>query len=377
MKSVLIFIESLDLGGAESVLKDIICNIDKSKYDITVVSEKDGEFHTEEIKKHVRHRSFVKQKRNATAFGRFINKLIIKFSVTAPPALVRKLLIIGKYDIEIAFCEGFATKIIGAGKKSKAKRIAWVHTDILNHPWSEKIFGGPEIEKLCYEKFDRIACVSQTVKQSIENKYGIKDKAQVIYNVIDSEKIIAKSREPVSAKDDKLPRFVLTGSSEKVKGYDRLVEVCNKLFCEGYRFNVTIMGSGSEFGKIVSMVKKYNMDEYFSIMEYQANPYKYMKAADCYICSSYAEGYSIAVCEAVICGLPVITTECSGMREIFGDAEIGIICENNEAGLYTAIKSVLDNPEKLDKFKSNIPKRAADLSLDKRIKEVEMFFDSI
>lgn len=102
-----------------------------------------------------------------------------------------------------------------------------------------------------------------------------------------------------------------------------------------------------------------------------------MAQFDAFICSSYAEGYSTAAVESIILGKPVITTECSGMREIFGDSECGIICENSENGLYNSIKYILDNPEKLEYFSENAEKRASDFSTEKRVAELEDFFCSL
>lgn len=377
MKSVLFFIECLDLGGAEGILTNIVTHINKERFKIDVVSERDEEFHTEEIKLHSRHRSFIKEKNKRSSIGRLINALIIKFSLVAPPSMVKKVLVKGGSDIEVAFCEGYSTKIIGSRKSNKAKKIAWVHTDLINYPWSESVYGSKEEEKKCYENFDKIVCVSETIKESFIAKYGMEEKVSVIYNIVDSDSIIKKSLEPYSFPDKPGLNFVLVGSFKKVKGYDRFVRICAKLKDHGYNFNVLIMGSGSEFGTIKNMIDELGLNNMISMLEYQDNPYKYIKNADVLICSSYAEGYSTTVTEAIILGKPVITTECSGMREIFGDSECGIICENSEDGLYDSMKYILDNPEKLEYFSENAKKRGSDFSTEKRVAELEDFFCSL
>ena len=81
--------------------------------------------------------------------------------------------------------------------------------------------------------------------------------------------------------------------------------------------------------------------------------------------------------ESVALNVPVITTECSGMREIFGENECGIICENSEDGLYNAMKKVLNDPSLLKKFSAEEKKRANDFSLQKRVKAIEDFLESV
>lgn len=377
MKSILFFIECLDLGGAEGILNTIVANISKEKFNVTVASERDEEFHTEEIKRNCRHKSFMKQKRENSKAGHFINSLIMKFSLLAPAPLVRKFLIGGNYDVEVAFCEGFSTKIIGNSKNRHAKKVAWIQSDVIDYPWSEEVHGSKENERKCYEKFDKIVCVSEKIKDCFVEKYGFEDKTCVLYNVIDSNSIIKKSNEPYSFPEKEGLNFVLVGSFKKVKGYDRFVKVCHTLKDEGYNFNVLIMGSGFEHDIIKNMISELGLNDMITTMEYQANPYKFIAKSDALICSSYAEGYSTTVIEAIVLGKPVITTECSGMREIFGDSECGIICPNSEEGLYNAMKSVLDNPEKLNEYSKNSAERANYFSIEKRIADIEEFFMSL
>lgn len=374
MKSVLVFIESLDGGGAEAILRNVVSVIDKNKFDITVVTETDNERYTDEVKSHVRHRSFTK--RNGSALTEIINKVIIKYSLLASEKAVRNNLIKGDYDVEIAFCEGYATKVIGNSGRKNCKKIAWVHTDVINHPWSEKIHGGAESERKCYENFDAIVCVSETMKDSFVKKYGMAEKVHVVYNVIDDEETRRNSEEPVNIGLPH-PIFSLAGRITQVKGYDRLVRVCAKLRDMGYDFSVAILGKGDEEENIKKLISENALEERIKLFGFQENPHKFIKRSDVFVCSSYAEGYSTAVSEAVILGIPVVTTECSGMREIFGGEECGIICENSDGALFEAMKKVLDEPSLLKKFKEAEKKRAGEFSMKARIKAVEDFIENI
>lgn len=377
MKSILFFIESLDGGGAEGVLENVVSSLDKTKFDLHVVSETDNEFRTQKVKENTHHHSFIHKNIKGSKIREIWNKIIIKFSLIAPESVVRRLLIRGKYDIEVAFCEGYSTKIIGNSKKKHTKKIAWVHTDVLNNPWSETIFGGSENEKKCYENFDAIVCVSETIKESFIKKYGMAEKLHVIYNIINDQKTLEQAQQPFEFKITQRPFWVLAGSFRKVKGYDRMIEVCADLRDEGYNFSVVIMGIGYERKDIEDLVEKYNLYDRITLLDYQENPHKFMANADLFVCSSYAEGYSTVVSEAVLLGLPIVTTNCSGMREIFGDNQCGIICENSKYGLYKALKDVLDNPELLNHFKAEEKVRAAAFSMKNQIRNTETFFEEI
>ena len=374
MKKVLVFIESLDGGGAEAILRNTVSVIDKSKFDITVVTETDNERYTDEVRSYVHHRSFTK--RNGSVLNDIVNKVIIKYSLLASEKAVRNNLIKGDYDVEIAFCEGYATKVVGNSGRKNCRKIAWVHTDVINHPWSEAVHGGAENERKCYENFDAIVCVSETMKESFVKKYGMAEKVHVVYNVIDDEETRRKSEESVSL-DLPRPIFALAGRLTQVKGYDRLVRICAKLRDMGYDFSVAVLGKGEEEENIKKLISENSLDERIKLFGFQENPHKFIKNSDVFVCSSYAEGYSTAVSEAVILGVPVITTECSGMREIFGGEDCGVICENSDEALFEAMKKVLDEPSLLEFYKEGEKKRAESFSMASRIRVVEDFIENI
>lgn len=375
MKNILFFMETVDFGGAETVFTNIIKNINKSKFCIKVVTERDHELFTDEIKAAVPYDCFIKTERSAVRD--FWNKIVIKLSLVLSEKNIRKYFIRGNYDVEVAFCEGYSTKIIGNSGKKNCKKIAWVHTDVIKNPWSEKIFGSAEEEKKCYEKFDAIVCVAETMKESFIKKYGMAEKVHVLYNPLDFESVIKKSAEKTDFNFGDGMKFVLAGTFIKIKGFDRFVKVCKRLKDDGEHFSALIMGDGEEKENIKKIIAETNLGDTVKILDFQTNPYKYIAHSDVYVCSSYAEGYSTAVSESVALNVPVITTECSGMREIFGENECGIICENSEDGLYNAIKKVLNDPSLLKKFSAEEKKRANDFSLKKRMKAIEDFIESV
>lgn len=375
MKNILFFMETVDFGGAETVFTNIIKNINKSKFCIKVVTERDHELFTDEIKAAVPYDCFIKTERSAARD--FWNKIVIKLSLVLSEKNIRKYFIRGNYDVEVAFCEGYSTKIIGNSGKRNCKKIAWVHTDVIKNPWSEIIFGSAEEEKKCYEKFDAIVCVAETMKESFIKKYGMAEKVHVLYNPLDFESVIKKSAEKTDFKFGDGMKFVLAGTFIKIKGFDRFVKVCKRLKDDGEHFSALIMGDGEEKENIKKIIAETNLSDTVKILDFQTNPYKYIAHSDVYVCSSYAEGYSTAVSESVALNVPVITTECSGMREIFGENECGIICENSEDGLYNAMKKVLNDPSLLKKFSAEEKKRANDFSLKKRMKTIEDFIESV
>ena len=93
---------------------------------------------------------------------------------------------------------------------------------------------------------------------------------------------------------------------------------------------------------------------------------------DLFVCSSYDEGYSTAVTESVILGIPVLTTDCSGMKEILGD-NAGCIVPNDENSLYNGIKRLLLSDNIISDLKKGAISRSKLFSMEAQIKEFESF----
>ena len=71
------------------------------------------------------------------------------------------------------------------------------------------------------------------------------------------------------------------------------------------------------------------------------------------------------------------TVRVSGMKEMLGDSEYGLITENSEDDLYRGIVKLMDNRDLLQHYKSMSQIRGKVFSLDNTVHEVEDFFESL
>ncbi len=368
-KKIIIVTNNLYGGGAEKVLDTLVSNLNKNKYDITILTLHKVDlipntFQDVKIKHIFIHDSI---------FSKINNKIALILYNKFPKVFYR-VFIRKKYDIEIAFIEGYATKIVANSFNRTSKKYAWVHIDLLTTPWSEICYRNNLEEKECYQNFHKILCVSKSVKDNFINKFHLDKNVFVQYNPIDEKNIYNKSNEFKINKND-IFNFVTIGRLESQKGYERLLNIVNRLKSEGFLFHLTILGEGTLKSKLETKIKREKLDQYVSLVGYQSNPYPYIIAADAYICSSISEGYSTTVIESIILNTPILTTNCAGMTEIFGQYKCGIICENNEQAVYAMIKDVLINSESLNYFKQEIEKRKSFFKLSNRIIEIERLLD--
>lgn len=90
----------------------------------------------------------------------------------------------------------------------------------------------------------------------------------------------------------------------------------------------------------------------------------YLAKADLFVCSSRAEGYSTVITEALILGLPIITTRCAGMQELLGEnGEFGLIVDNNGTSLYEGLKTLLSSNTCLMHYKQKSQEKGRQFAL--------------
>lgn len=376
MKSILIFVDSLNEGGVSKVLLDLLENINKEKYDITVMTLYNQGVYIKEVKKYVKYKyCFDIPNSNDNSIKARIYRKYWGGMLRLPESFMYKWFVKEKYDIEIAFMHGWSTKFISGSNNKSSKKIAWVHADLVAWNRADGVFKDLEHHKKAYSKFNEIICVSKIVKEGMKNKYGIED-AKVIYNPINREKILQLTNEEIS--DIQLLnkfRMISIGRLSEEKGYDRLLRVFNRLKKSGYDTQLLLIGSGEKYNELNNYILENNLEKDVTLLGFKENPYKYLRECDLFVCSSISEGFSLVIGEAMAVGIPVISVKCSGPNEILEHGKYGELVNNDEDNLYIGIKNMIDNYSS-KKYMDRSVKRAKMFSINKFIIEVENILDS-
>ncbi|MBR1811936.1 MAG: glycosyltransferase [Clostridia bacterium] len=327
-KKLLFVIPNLMGGGAERVLVNLVNALDKEKFDVTLLSIFDCGINKSDLSDAVHYRCIYKRQFRGNS------RLFALFS----PEKLHDMFIKETYDVEIAFLEGVAARIVSGCTKKCTKKVCWIHTSVAAPDVFVKGFRNLTEAQSCYQRFDAAVCVSQSVKQDFDRQAG--PDATVLYNPLDGEKILTKANENATLLvNDGLPSVCAVGKLEPVKGFERLIPICAALRSAGIPVRFYILGEGSAFGALSALIGKYDVGDLFSLSGFQENPYAVMAKCDVFVCSSRREGFSSVTAEAMFCKTPVVTVDVPGMRELVGDC--GLICENNDEALYNALKTML------------------------------------
>lgn len=368
-KRVMFLIESMVVGGAECVLLHLVNNLDLAKYDITVLSVFKNSVYpgyncqfSESLPAHVNY-SYLINNENPIKYKLFN----IAFN-RGCKRILHKLLIGNSFDVEIAWYEGLPTTFIAHSSNKSSRKLAWLH-------YGDGFSNLTSSQRLQYQKeyviFDQIVGVSNGVCKNFRERIGKTFPLITRYNILDDVSIRNKAR---AFKVDRpaVTTFITVGRLIQVKGYDRLLQVCGKLKNEGFRFNLWMIGEGSEHDHLMEIVQKNNLELEVSMLGNKDNPYPYMLSADWFISSSFAEGFSTVLTEACILSTPMISTRCAGTSELIGEnSEYGLMAVNSENGIYEKMKMVLEQPCLHEKYVEKTVMRSKYWKKENLLKSIE------
>lgn len=261
-----------------------------------------------------------------------------------PASILSKLVIKENFDVLVGFQYGTSIRCIAAtSRRSHASKYAWMHC------YDEGL-----VLKKEYEAIGKVICVSRFNAERLHNELPtvITD---YNYNPIDEENVQQLGKENINIAPP-AGRFIFStvGRMSPEKGYVRLLEICKRLKGDGFDFMLWLIGDGPIYTELKQKTHDLGLDENVLFIGRQSNPHKYTAKSDVFVCSSFVEGYSTACTEAIMLGVPVITTNVSGAEEIIKDAECGLLVGMDDESLYLAMRNVLENPRLVDDWKKKI-----------------------
>lgn len=358
-KRLIIIIDSLKSGGAEKVLIGILNKLNYDKYLVDVLLiNKVGEY-IENIPNCIRVFNLIDTyNRKATILDRARFRLYYN-----NPKFINKLLK-KKYDIGVAFLEGDSTRILNELNNIEYK-IAWVHTDVTKHNNS--------INNNLYNNINKVICVSENAKIKFMQKYKIQEKKiDVIYNGIDFDELYKLSNE-YSVNFNSVINIVSVGRLVKAKGFDILINVCEKIIKSGIDIKLYIIGDGVERENLESIIDKLNIRENVELVGFKKNPYPYIRAASLCVSSSRYEGFSLFLAESMILKKNIVSTKTQGALELLKDGEFGLLCEcENIDELEDKIREAILNYKKIDNI--NLDKEIERFNQKNIIKQIDNLF---
>jgi N-acetylgalactosamine-N,N'-diacetylbacillosaminyl-diphospho-undecaprenol 4-alpha-N-acetylgalactosaminyltransferase len=236
-----------------------------------------------------------------------------------------------------------------------------------------------------YKRADLVLANSYAMQTDLIENFKIKTPVKVIYNPIDLGFIrdhVCEEPHFVFEKDTFY--FINVGGFRKEKNHMLLLQaffIIKNLPCK-----LLIVGAGIMEEELKQKVTDFGISSKVVFCGWDNNPFKYVSRSNCFVLSSDVEGFPNVLIEALACGKPVISTDCSsGPRELLAPAtdlhhraianyeigEFGILTPVNDViALAAAMRKMYEDAALRKQFEEKAKARAQQFDVD----EIKQYF---
>ena len=149
----------------------------------------------------------------------------------------------------------------------------------------------------------------------------------------------------------KQKRIIAVGRLAYQKNYPMMFRAFAKVHHDFPDWQLVVYGNGPQKDEIRGVIERLGMEGHIILAGKSDHVVEEMNKSSLFVMSSDYEGMSNALLEAVCVGLPVISTDVSGARDLITEGVNGyIVPVGNERALTLALSSMLSSPEKMDEM---------------------------
>ncbi|EGK8128542.1 glycosyltransferase, partial [Campylobacter lari] len=227
------------------------------------------------------------------------------------------------------------------------------------------------IKKL-YNKADLILANSIGNKEDLIQNFNIEaKKCDILYNAIDLENIIEKSKEKIDFKD---PFILSVGRLDHGKNHAMLIRAYAKVKTD---LKLVILGEGILKNELLALIETLNLKDKVFLLGFDKNPYKYMSKCDFFAFASSFEGFSNVLIECLACNTAVLCTDHkSGARELFLDDEFGLLVKvDDEKAMQEGLEKMCNDEALKASYKQKAFLRAKEFDKISVAKQLFEFFN--
>ena len=337
-KRLLFTAHSLNVGGIETALINLVNRINLEKYQVDILLEKKEGIFLDKVKEEITVREF-KVYNNKNVIIRKILNLSKRLIYTATDY----------HTYDFSCC--YATYSLSGSKLSK---IASVNNSIYIHSNYEHLYTKEKDFREFFDNrdirnFKHIIFVSNQAKDSFLKYYKEEEtKCLVLNNFINTKEIEEKKKvkiEEKKPKDKTLFMFIgrLDDTSKKLGRAIHLIKEIKKT-------ELWIIGDGKDKDKYQEMVKKEKLENRIKFLGAKKNPFPYMNIADYIILTSDYEGFPVTYLEAITLHKPLITTIDVSDDKLNMGKDYAMIISKDEKEMTKQVKEILKKTPKVNKI---------------------------
>lgn len=305
--NITFILPSLAAGGAERVMSFVAQNIDKSKFNTTLLVtdfEKNAVYKIDNV-----NTIFLNKNRVLKAIP-----ALFKYIIKQKPDIV--ISAIGHLNTVMAYISVFAPKTKFISREVNILSV------LENYSTKSNPIGS-YISKRRFNYFDKIVCQSLDMKADLLSNYNVNENKLVVVNNPITDNFYYN--ESARSKSNTI-RFITVARLKKQKGHERIIQALKKI---DFPFHYTIIGDGPERDTIFNLVKEANLTDNITHVKSTTEVYKYLNENDVYLQAAYIEGFPNAVIESSAVGTPILAFNApGGINEIIEEGTNGFIVDN-------------------------------------------------
>jgi glycosyltransferase involved in cell wall biosynthesis len=233
------------------------------------------------------------------------------------------------------------------------------------------------VQRYVAKRADLIIVPSNYIAELVKNWDVDKKKIKLIYNGVDfipSEINKEDARKKIGIHGN----IILSiGRLVPWKGFRMLIKIMPKVLELNQFLRLVIIGSGPEKENLEKMVKNMGLSNKVHLVGSKSHDElaDYLAASDVFVLASSYEGFSHQILEAMVAGIPIVTTAIGGNREIIVQGVNGFMVRyNDEFNLFEAIKTLYQDEKLRGSFIKEGKKSVDKFSVERMVDEtVEIF----
>ena len=183
---------------------------------------------------------------------------------------------------------------------------------------------------------DNVIGIGEYLRENLERFTTDGVDVAIIPNGVDTDRYRPRPVDSTSDTTD-ATELLFVGRLDTVKGIPYLLRAMKHL-CDSGAYHLTLVGDGSRRGDYETLTEELGIADAVTFEGYQSDVYPYYTNCDIFALPSLSEGLPTVLIEAQACGVPVVSTDVGGARELVRGGHI--VPPKNSSALQVAIEDL-------------------------------------